>query len=75
MKYQVMRKALESIWNALPSEKWMLMKSHTAVKGIDGKETKQSIKQKNIAIWMSSNKFIIPKILCFSNIHADFFSR
>ena len=33
-------------WNALPSEKWMLMKSPIAVKGIDGKETKIESKAK-----------------------------
>jgi hypothetical protein len=59
-------------WNALPSEKWMLMKSPIAVKGIDGKEIKIEYKAKNVAIWMSNKKFVIPKILCFPNMHGDF---
>lgn len=45
-------------WNVLPSEKWMLMKSPIAVKGIDGKETKIKYKAKNVAK--------------FPNMHGDF---
>jgi hypothetical protein len=50
-------------WNALPSEKWTLMKSPIAIKGIDGKETKIEYKAKNVAIWMSNNKLGIINLL------------
>jgi hypothetical protein len=50
----------------------MLMKSPITIKGIDGKETKIEYKAKNAAIWMSNSKFVIPKILCFPNMHGDF---
>ena len=59
-------------WNAIPKEKWALMKHPILVTGIDGNHTSIQFKAKNIAIWLNDSKFIIPKILCFPYMHGDF---
>jgi hypothetical protein len=60
-------------WNALPLEKMDAYEEsyYIAVKGIDAKETIREYKEKNISIWMNKNKFVIPKILFFPNMHGD----
>ena len=59
-------------WNAIPKEKWNLMKNPILVTGIDGNNTTIQFKAKDIPIWLGENKFIIPKILCFPYMHGDF---
>ena len=59
-------------WNAIPKEKWMLMKHPILVTGIDGNNTSIQFKAKDVAIWLGDNKFIIPKLLCFPYMRGDF---
>ena len=58
-------------WNAIPKEKWVLMKHPILVTGIDGGNTEIQFKAKNISIWMGNTKFVIPKIICFPYMHGD----
>ena len=59
-------------WNAIPKEKWTLMKHPILVTGIDGNHTSIQFKAKDVAVWLGDSKFIIPKILCFPYMHGDF---
>ncbi|KAK5835949.1 hypothetical protein PVK06_011674 [Gossypium arboreum] len=57
--------------NAIPVEKWELMKNLIRAIGIDGKETIIQFKARNIPIYINNVRFVIPKILCFPEMHGD----
>lgn len=47
------------------------MKNSIRAIGIDGKETIIQFKARNIPIYINNVRFIIPKILCFLEMHGD----
>lgn len=57
--------------NALPPEKWTLMKHPINVTGIKGKDIKIEHKAKKVAIWLNGVKYIIPKIIAFPEMNGD----
>jgi len=56
---------------AIPIEFWEPMKYPIKITGISVHKTTIQNKAKNVEIWFNERKFVIPKLLCFPDMHGD----